>query len=253
VNRVRLLDSLCARAWAPLEQEEVDGWVLRAANGFSLRANSVWPRDALGDRPLAERIAAAAGFYRARKLPARFQLSPASQPPDLGESLSRLGYVMHTTTDVMVGPTDAPPPRHEVELLEGISDGWRSVLLGSMPDSADSAGRLAIVEHIGLPRRHALLRFGGEPAAIGLAVADRGWVGIFTMRTQPRHRRRGLASSVLAALLGWGAAAGAREAYLQVEADNAPAVALYRRFGFGREYSYRYSCEPSAAEPSTGR
>ncbi|MNL85424.1 Mycothiol acetyltransferase [compost metagenome] len=60
------------------------------------------------------------------------------------------------------------------------------------------------------------------------------------MRTLPGHRRKGLASRILAALLHEARTLGARRAYLQVEADNAPAIALYSGLGFTPAYGYRY-------------
>ena len=48
------------------------------------------------------------------------------------------------------------------------------------------------------------------------------------------------------ALLEWGRSQGAARAYLQVEAENAAAVALYARLGFQTFYSYHYR---EAAEP----
>jgi GNAT superfamily N-acetyltransferase len=238
---VRQLDTLCARAWAPLEQEEDDGWVLRAAGGISLRANSVWPRAALGGRSLDGRIDAAEKFYRERGLRPCFQLSPASEPPELPLALDRRGYRAHTATDVMISSTGARPPRGHVELLATADVDWSGVMLGAADDPEDSRGRLDIIERLTLPRVHALLRQDGVPAAIGLGVADGDWVGLYAMRTLPSRRRQGLARQVVAALLGWGASRGARRAYLQVEHDNEPALALYRSFGFRREYGYRYA------------
>jgi len=239
--RVRLLDELCARAWTPLEEEESDGWILRASGGFSLRGNSVWPREAHGAKSLADRIARAEDFYFAHGLPPRFQISPASEPPGLERELQRHGYVVHTTTDVMTASGGVTEPQSQVELCEQSTDLWRSVMLDSSTDLDDAKGRLAIVDGMRLHRRHAIICIEGAAAAIGLGTVDRGWLGVFAMRTLPQYRRRGLARSIVAALRDWAASEGAREAYLQVESDNAPAIALYRSLGFVREYSYRYS------------
>jgi GNAT superfamily N-acetyltransferase len=237
---VRLLDALSAEAWRPLEWEEADGWVLRAAGGFSLRANSVWPRETLGARPLAERIDRAEAFYAARGLPVRFQISPASQPPALEASLSARSYAVHTPTDVMVAPIRYGPTALGVELSEAPTHDWRRVMLDSAADIADARGRLAIVDAIRLPRRHALVRGQGEPVAIGLGVLSHRWLGVFAMRTHPSFRRRGLAREIVRALLAWAYGEGARDAYLQVETDNPAAIALYRGLGFVRLYGYRY-------------
>jgi ribosomal protein S18 acetylase RimI-like enzyme len=45
---------------------------------------------------------------------------------------------------------------------------------------------------------------------------------------------------VVAALLADARLRGARIAYLQVTAQNEPALALYRRFGFDTAYDYWY-------------
>lgn len=239
-EQVRLLDRLCTRAWAPLEQVEMDGWVLRAAGGFSLRANSVWPRDATGAVPLEQRLRRAEAFYAERGLPTHFQISPAAAPAELEQALVRRGYRVHTATDVMLARAADTEATCSVSLLEEPSDAWRQVMLDSADDESDARGRLAIVERIPLPRRHALVMVDGEAAAIGLGVLDGGWVGIFAMRTHPRFRRRGLARSVVATLRRWATSEGCLESYLQVETDNAAAIALYRGLGFTRAYGYSY-------------
>jgi RimJ/RimL family protein N-acetyltransferase len=62
--------------------------------------------------------------------------------------------------------------------------------------------------------------------------------------TRESERRRGHAGTIVAALLRWGWEQGARRSYLQVEEGNAPAIALYRKFGFAPVYRYWYRGRP---------
>ena len=45
-------------------------------------------------------------------------------------------------------------------------------------------------------------------------------------------------------LLRWAWQNGATHAYLQVDAENAPALAVYRKFGFATAYTYHYRARP---------
>jgi ribosomal protein S18 acetylase RimI-like enzyme len=58
--------------------------------------------------------------------------------------------------------------------------------------------------------------------------------------TAPAWRGRGLGRAVVGALLAEALRRGAASAYLQVTAENAPALALYRRFGFSTSHDYWY-------------
>ena len=77
----------------------------------------------------------------------------------------------------------------------------------------------------------------------GAAYAD-DWVGFRSIEVDPAHRRRGLARTIMAALLAWGAERGATTAYLQVLGDNAPALALYEGLGFTTHHAYAYLTPP---------
>nr|WP_255429740.1 GNAT family N-acetyltransferase [Streptomonospora sp. PA3] len=90
------------------------------------------------------------------------------------------------------------------------------------------------------PSAHVRAIAGSAVVAVGRAVADTGWAGVFGMATLPEARGRGAAGVVLAALAQWAHARGAERMYLQVERDNTPALRLYQRAGFTEACRYHY-------------
>ena len=62
--------------------------------------------------------------------------------------------------------------------------------------------------------------------------------------TDPEHRRQGYGTALLYRIFAWAQQFGATNAALQVQADNAPARALYARLGFREVYRYWYRVSP---------
>jgi GNAT superfamily N-acetyltransferase len=85
-------------------------------------------------------------------------------------------------------------------------------------------------------------RCSSTPPPCRSRLTSDGRLGV-TAVTDERHRPRGLATAVMAALRGW-AGHGATSVYLQVVADNAPALALYRRAGFIEHHRYHHRRRP---------
>ena len=97
---------------------------------------------------------------------------------------------------------------------------------------ADGASRVAALGRAP-GSLYASVREGGQTVAAGRGAPFRhGWVSVHGMRTAPAWRGRGLAGRVLAALADAAMARGVARCFLQVEAGNAAAQALYRRAGF---------------------
>jgi len=85
----------------------------------------------------------------------------------------------------------------------------------------------------------------GEAAALAYGVIHRGMLCFESVVTDAQRRRQGLSRRVLAALAEWGKQNGARVATLQVEADNAPARALYHSVGMTTQlHRYHYRRQP---------
>ena len=248
-DEIPALEARADRAWPAAEVEPCDGWELRATGpGIGRRVNSVAAL-ADGTLPLADRIDRAEAFYRARGLPPIFKLTAAALPADLEGSLVAAGYRLDAPVSVRTRALPVPLPAGPARLEAHPSEEWQQVNAAS-GEHCGPAPRLflELVARIRAPLAFASVDDRGETAAVGMGVAQEGWVNVFEIGTHPAHRRRGLARRVLGALLDWGVAQGASRAYLQVMPDNLPALALYESLGFEEAYRYWYRVGPATPD-----
>src|SRR5205807_1138316 len=98
---------------------------------------------------------------------------------------------------------------------------------------------------IALPARFALLAVDGEPAGLAYGAIHDGLLCYESVVTAPLHRRQGYSRRIIAALAAWAREEGATGACLEVEAGNAPALALYAQFGLAERYRYDYRRAPA--------
>lgn len=89
---ISLIEEVAANALPPGILQLVDGWRLRYNFGVTRRANSVLANDQLGRLSLVEKLELTADFYTRLGVPARFQVCPSSQPPELDAMLEARGY-----------------------------------------------------------------------------------------------------------------------------------------------------------------
>jgi ribosomal protein S18 acetylase RimI-like enzyme len=236
------LEPVAARAWRAAECSQIGGWRLYASAGYSGRINACWPL-AAPDRPLGQAIADTEAWYAARRLSPIFKIVDGAE--DLTDRLAERGYRPRTETLMMTGPLNPRPPLDGVLIAEAADAAFEAVFAAAgSGDPGDACERLEALARIVPPRAFARIDVDDRPAAIGACAVEAPWAGVFAMRTDPDFRRRGLARRILAALLAFAAEGGAARGYLQVEADNVPAIALYRAAGFETAYRYRYWQKP---------
>jgi GNAT superfamily N-acetyltransferase len=250
LEEVRLLDELGANAAAATTVQLVEGWWLRAAPEYPFRrCNSALPHG--GDKiGLEARIGMVEDFYRERELPVRLQMSPAAMPVGLDDELETRGYEIEEPTLVLTADTGRVAQRTRrddagaVTVGEGIDEYWVAEFASAFGDDEVSRERLRayahLLRHLGPAVATAVLPVDETPAAVGLGVLERGWMGVYSMGTRPEARRRGAATAVLHALAEWAQARRAARTYLQVEATNDGARQLYVRAGFETAYRYHY-------------
>ncbi|MFI2430781.1 GNAT family N-acetyltransferase [Streptomyces sp. NPDC018693] len=245
------LAHVSTRAWRPLESERLGEWELRAAAGFTRRANSVLP---LGDpgMPLDDALDAVRRWYGARGLPAYVQTATGARGTQelLCAELERRGWVREVTAELWVGALAPVADRGEpggVVLAREADEGWlaRYQRKGVSEVALRVLGSGASVWFASVPDAG-----GGAPAAIGRCVVDGRWAGFAAVEVDPAQRRRGLATAVMAALARRALDEGASAAWLQVEEDNAGARALYAGMGFGAHHAYHHYREPTGGSAS---
>lgn len=224
-----------------------DGWLLRVSPGAAKRARSVNAHFG-STLPLPGKIAHCEAVYGTRGLPTLFRMTPFQQPPDLDAVLERHGYVAFDRTLVQVLALTAPPSTDGVAdvALEAPPIGEFVAAVGELRASSPEQCA-AHFERLGstpLMTHAVIARVDGRPAACGQATLDHGLAGVFDMVTADFARCRGLARLIVHELLTWAWSHGASHAYLQVNDTNAPALAVYRRFGFETAYTYHYRARP---------
>lgn len=75
---------------------------------------------------------------------------------------------------------------------------------------------------------------GEDPAGVLICRAVAGEAEILTVGVAPWARRQGVGRALMVAAIGVAKQMGAGEMFLEVDVDNAAAVALYERLGFVR-------------------
>jgi N-acetylglutamate synthase len=271
------LERVAAGHWRGTEEEWLGGWLLRAADGFTGRANSALP---LGDPglPLDSALDAVVNWYRDRALPPMIvvpvPLDADSPGRELDQSLSERSWT-----------TRQGPAFVMVADLSDDSNPIRDHATGELPrdatfqvDAEPDQAWLAMYHHRGQDRQPPVMRdvltsapvqaftsirAGDDVLAIArLSIAD-GWAGITAVEVQPTRRRDGLGTALTGAVCAEAAKRGIRRVFLQVETSNTAALSLYERCGFRYSHRYHYrvaplpmseltdSCKPSVRPPAS--
>ncbi|MEV7662246.1 GNAT family N-acetyltransferase [Paenarthrobacter sp. NPDC089316] len=249
------LEGLMDKAWPALEREDSGEWVLRASEGVTQRANSVWPRvpSGTGRESLAQSVQSAALWYRSRRLPLIFQVFEDARSAELNAVLDGQRFTRQSETRIMV--RDAAglrgvTPAQDVEFRDHPWSEWLD--LWWSVDGRGGEVELSVARKIltDCPSLYALVRDDdGVPAAVGrLALVD-GWGGIYSMATSAAQRRRGYGTRVLEALLQAGAERNLKGFWLLVTTANLGAQALYAQAGFTDCGSYLYRQAPLKRAP----
>jgi GNAT superfamily N-acetyltransferase len=236
---VLAMERAAARAWPPQRVERVAGWHVRLSGGGSRRANSVLPLD-YDASDLERAIDRVETLYRAERTRSYFQVSSASDPPELDARLAARGYTYEDPCLLLAKRLVAVPMPAGVISMSEPSPDWLSIYTEPL-DAGRAAAAAAVLASVPSPRTFLLVVRDGRPlsSALGVVAPD-GIALVECVATAAVARRSGGAGLIMNALESWAAGHGAHTAALQVVSINLPAVTLYERRGYSEAGRYHY-------------
>ncbi|WP_169082008.1 GNAT family N-acetyltransferase [Paenibacillus sp. PL91] len=236
------IEEMSLNGWPALQTVVYDGWLLRFADGYTKRSNSINPIYS-HTLELDAKIRACEKRYEKEGIRTTFKITPFSQPASLDEELSSRGYALidHTVVKT-VHLSDVLSPSHaDVWLESKPTEAWLDAItvFSGLTDKQRAITR-KMLDQSPLDQCFALLHDNGIPVACGFAVMEDGYVGLYDIVTDPGNRSRGYGEQLILHLLQWGKGRGSKEGYLLVVKNNAPANRLYDKIGFVPQYEYWY-------------
>lgn len=237
----RRIEEAGLNSWPALQQSLFDGWLVRFAQGYTKRANSVTPLYSSLLRA-EEKIAWCEQLYREKRLPTIFRLlSFSDESQQLDQLLAQRGYtVLDRTLVWSLKLPSEPAPENPALRAMALGD-WLPIYC-QLSDRYSELQQVhhKLLERISSPVIYAALYQNNACVACGLGVLEHEVFGLFDIVTDPEQRRKGYGTQLVTSMLHWGQQQGAQYAYLQVVATNRTAQHLYAKLGFQERYQYWY-------------
>lgn len=241
---------LAHRTWPCATESRLGGWLLRAASGFTRRANSALAIGSPGPC-LDAALATLASWSLEQGITPCIKITPLAGP-DLDAALELRGWSIATPALAMRRGPHAPSltdsarnsTAGSLRIDDTPTEGWLTHFFAWDGTSTDRA-----IQHRALFSRMRSPRFAswiddGNPVALVALVRDGSTVHLYDLVVSPSRRNNGLGRRFLSHLLEHLGSEGVASAYLQVLGTNLPAIALYTGLGFATTHGYHYREAP---------
>ncbi|MBD8499075.1 GNAT family N-acetyltransferase [Paenibacillus arenosi] len=256
IDRNRRIEQYALNAWPALQTNVLDGWLLRFAEGYTKRSNSV---SAIYHQPevqsyeqLLEKIHICEQLYEGMGLDVIFKMTPFV-PSSLDTLLADRGYqyvepssvqVLESLDDLhghIVCREQANQTEIEVEVCEYISQKWLDVVadFNQLSTHNRQITRQLLSDSL-LRKGFFILYVQSVPVACGLGVIEGDYIGLYDIVTAEPYRNKGYGEQLIRGILNWALSVGATKSYILVVQSNHSATRLYEKLGYKEIYTYWY-------------
>lgn len=238
---ITIFEELSMNAWPALQTKLYDGWVMRFAEGYTKRANSINPIYC-STISLTKKLDYCEKEYEHLKLPVVYKLTPDSQP-DIDQELDMRGYSRMDDTSVRTLQLNSYDQEIvNVNIDTEFNDAWVYGLFkcSRIINMKDRITLKRILSNITNDVICVNIQVDETIVACGFGVVERGFIGIFDIVVEESYRGNGYGKKLMHSILSSAVEKGVKTAYLQVVVGNVPAENLYESLGFREEYKYWY-------------
>lgn len=232
LHQIQTIEELSLNALPCLQQILYDGWVLRFAEGYLKRANSVTPLYS-GSLNLSQKIHRCEKIYHRFNLKPIFRLTDTPHLQTLDRTLKQLGYAKRDSVSVRVkeiGDRQFHNKELDLTIESELSEEWLDRYVHAVELPIQHWNTLfTMLEIIPHPTCYAWLKDRYRFCSCGLGVLENNYLGLFCLITAKKQRGKGYATQLISAMSDWGKANGATKAYVQVETANQAGINLYNK------------------------
>ena len=244
-NKIRQIEELSLNAHPGIKTELYDGWILRFANGYTNRANSVNMLYG-GSINLEEKIEVCQSRYFLQGLSSVFKIIPelSDEHKKMDLLLDARGYEIVTPTDLMILDLSKNDYRIEESCIfcDFPEDEWLESYFDfehcTNPVSQNTAKQ--IMSLIQDDCIYCRLQNEGKTVACASLAIEKGFGLLSHVVVDESCRGKGYGKQLCQSLLQQAKNKGVHTIYLQVLQSNEVAINLYKKLGFEKTYDYWY-------------
>ncbi len=239
---MRFLEELSMNALPSLQTVIYDGWVIKLADGFTNRANSINPIYKSFEN-INEKIEKCETIFKSRNLRTTYKITPFVYPDNLDKLLEIRGYETIRESSVQTSDlSNITKPNIESFITEFYyNDTWYDgyCKINQLDNNNRKIYKKMMRNVIHYSFYTSLVK-NEEVIACGRGVVENDYFGLYDIAVKEEYRNCGYGTQLLRKMLIIGKEQGAKKVYLQVMLNNNPAFNLYRKVGFKEAYKYHY-------------
>ena len=145
----RRIEEMSMNAWPALNTHLYDGWVLRYAQRYTKRANSIYPLYETR-KEFAEKLAYCEAYYNKLEMPTTFKLHDGEEHHALDIYLEDQGYHVLDPTDVMIKNLSDVEADDAINyrVVHGYSEEWANIYGDTIcgDDTSERATRVRSIQ-----------------------------------------------------------------------------------------------------------
>lgn len=241
----KMIEEYTLNAWPALQTHIHDGWILRFADGYTKRSNSI---NAIykgydDNDNIHKKIKHCEEIYSRSNLDVIFKITPFVPAP-LDHQLESQGYTIldHSSVQTLESLTDIKEPSiRDIEISECLNDKWLE-LMSSLSGISESKKVVAkkLLSGSKLIQGYFILYDNSIPVACGLGVVEGDYIGLYDIVTDKQYRNQGYGEQLILHILQWAKSIGVTKSYLQVVKNNVAANQCYSKLNYQEKYTYWY-------------